>query len=75
MAGFGDAQPGDAFTLNISYDSTSPNLGDATFGVCNALISLSLTAERLSLLIGRGRDPVDNNPGAVTTIACNCIAR
>jgi hypothetical protein len=62
--GFGDAQPGDAFTLNISYDSTSPNLGDATFGVCNALISLSLTAGTFVASSSAAAEiQVDNNPG------------
>lgn len=62
--GFGDAAAGDPFTLTISYDSTAPNLGDATFGVYNALITLSVTAGGFVATSTAGAEiQIDNDPG------------
>lgn len=62
--GFGDANPGDPFTLTISYESTTANSGDATFGVFNALITLNVTAGGfVATSTGAAEIQIDNNPG------------
>ena len=62
--GFGDANVGDPFSLAISYESTAANLGDSTFGVFNALLSLNLTAGTFVATSSAAAEiQIDNNPG------------
>jgi hypothetical protein len=62
--GFGDANPGDAFSATISYESTTANLGDATFGTFNALLSLNVTAGAFVATSSAAAElQIDNNPG------------
>jgi PEP-CTERM motif-containing protein len=61
---FGDVNVGDPFALTISYESTTANLGNSTFGVFNALLSLNVTAGTfVATSFGAPELQMDNNPG------------
>ena len=63
--GFDIADAGDTFTAVLKYESSTPNLGDATFGVFNAIISLNVTTSGgyVGSTTGAPELQIDNNPG------------
>lgn len=73
---FGDVNVGDPFSLSISYESTTPNLGDSTFGVFNALLSLTVKAGAfVATSSGAPEIQIDNNPGGINHDRFGVVSR